>query len=76
MPAHEPAVGPRLGIDPTVCAGVGICAHVAPHLIPLDSWGYPLLPRRPLDRGEARRARAAVTACPRRALFLLTPAAR
>lgn len=62
---------PRLRIDPSVCDGVGICAHLAPDLVALDSWGYPVLALEPLTRrGDLRQARAAVAACPRHALFL------
>jgi len=60
----------RVVMDPTTCAGVAMCAHVAPDLIELDSWGYPMLPRQPLHGAELRAARAAVRACPRRALFI------
>jgi hypothetical protein len=43
---------------------------VAADLVHPDSWGYPILTRLPLDAREQRAARAAVSACPRRALFL------
>ena len=59
-----------LRLDPVACDGVGMCAHIAPTLIGLDPWGFPLMPGEPLgerDRGAARRA---VAGCPRRALFL------
>lgn len=52
------------------CDGVGICAHLAGDLVRVDSWGYPILADRPLDARGERRARAAVAACPRRALFI------
>lgn len=62
---------PRLRVDPGVCDGVGICAHLAPDLIALDSWGYPIVSTDPLARGgDRRQAEAAVAACPRRALYL------
>ncbi|HET7900992.1 MAG TPA: ferredoxin [Candidatus Nanopelagicales bacterium] len=62
---------PRLRIDPGVCDGVGICAHLAPDLVALDSWGYPVVSSTPLERGGLRRqAEAAVAACPRKALHL------
>jgi ferredoxin len=61
---------PRLVVDPISCGGIGVCAHVAAGLIELDRWGYPVLPAERLTRGEARRAKRAVTACPRRALAL------
>jgi ferredoxin len=66
----RPAAGSSaLRIDPSVCDGVGICAHLAPDLVTVDSWGYPIL--RPGVLGSAserRQADAAVAACPRRAL--------
>ena len=69
--AAPPSDHPRLRIDPSVCDGVGICAHLAPDLVTIDSWGYPVVSADPLDRrGDLRQARAAVAACPRRALFL------
>jgi ferredoxin len=60
----------RLRVDPVACEGVGMCAHVAARLVRLDSWGYPVVPQEPLYGGDRRRAAAAVSACPQRALFL------
>jgi len=60
----------RLRVDPVACDGVGICAHIAADLLTGDSGGYPILPAEPLTRRELRAAKAAVAACPRRALFL------
>jgi ferredoxin len=62
--------GPRLRVDPVACDGIGMCAHVAPRLVGVDSWGYPVVDGSPLDRRAARAATAAVASCPRRALFL------
>jgi len=62
------AVQPR--VDPVACDGIGMCAHVAPDLIGLDSWGFPLVPSEPLASRERGAARRAVAGCPRRALFL------
>jgi ferredoxin len=65
------AKGPRLRIDPGVCDGVGICAHLAPDVVTLDSWGDPILSIEALSRGgDRRQAEAAVAACPRKALYL------
>ncbi len=61
---------PRLRVDPVLCDGIGICAHVAPRLVSVDSWGYPILAQQPLQGRTARRAAAAVAACPRGALFV------
>ena len=61
----------RLRIDPTACEGVGICAHLAPALVALDSWGYPVVEAGPLTEAvDLRKAAAAVSACPHRALHL------
>jgi ferredoxin len=72
--ARQPASAPdhpHLRIDPAICDGVGICSHMAPDLITIDSWGYPILSAAAIDRPGARRqAEAAVSACPKRALFL------
>jgi ferredoxin len=60
----------RLRVDPVACDGIGMCAHLAPEVVRLDSWGYPILADRDLERRDERRARLAVAGCPRRALFL------
>lgn len=61
----------RLRIDPSVCDGVGICAHLAPDLVTLDSWGYPIVDTDPLlSRSDLRQATNATNACPRKALYL------
>lgn len=35
----------RLELDPTKCAGFGVCAQLLPELIDLGSWGFPILGR-------------------------------
>lgn len=60
----------QLRVDPVACDGIGMCAHVAPDLIGLDPWGFPLVPSEPLAPRERGAARRAVAGCPRRALFL------
>ncbi len=73
-----------LRVDMVACEGIGQCALVAPGLVELDRWGFPVLldlgaPSGP--GGQAGRsgrsarerdaaARRAVRACPRRALWL------
>jgi len=59
----------RLKVDPVACDGVGICAHLAPDLVRLDSWGYPIVSAARLDATTERQAAAATAACPRKALF-------
>ncbi len=60
----------RLRVDIVACEGVGICGHLAADVVRVDSWGYPIIEDGPLTRETARQARAAVTACPKKALFL------
>jgi ferredoxin len=66
---------PTLLVDPIACEGVGMCALMAPHLIRLDPWGFPLLPRAPLNDNQERQARKAESSCPKRALYLSAPEA-
>ncbi len=63
----------RLQVDPVACDGVGLCAHLAPSVVDLDRWGYPILADRDLGRREKAAARRAVRGCPKRALRLDGP---
>jgi ferredoxin len=60
----------QLRVDPVACDGVGICSHLAADLVTVDSWGFPVVSTESLDRRTRRQAKAAVAACPRRALFV------
>ena len=60
----------RLRIDAVACDGVGVCAHLAPDLIELDRWGYPVIPADDLSRRELAAAQRAVQGCPRKALWI------
>jgi ferredoxin len=60
----------HLRIDPIACDGIGICTHLAPNLIRVDSWGYPILSGQTLTKRDRKAAESAVAACPRRALFI------
>lgn len=59
-----------LRVNLIACEGVGICVHLAPDLVRVDSWGFPIVAPLPLDRTGRRHARAAVRACPHKALFI------
>ena len=60
---------PRLSVDWTRCEGHGLCAALAPELIGLDPWGYPIVADEvPADR--AGLARRATRICPAMALRL------
>lgn len=69
-PAAAPEREWRLRVDPIACDGIGMCAHRAPDLVTLDSWGYPILAPTGLRGRELRQAKSAAAACPRRALFV------
>lgn len=60
-------------LDPSRCRGHGICSLVSSGLIALDEWGYAGFDRRTVDGRDLRRARAAVRACPARALSFELP---
>ena len=60
----------RLRVDPIMCDGFGHCTELAPEIVALDEWGYPILSEKPLNPRETRIAEDAVLQCPRKALFL------
>jgi len=61
-----------LAVDMVKCDGHGICAWLFPDRVGLDDWGYAWVDSAPLQTPSQRRAvRAAVRACPRRALTLM-----
>lgn len=63
-----------LVLNPIACDGEGLCHDVAPHLIGLDEWGFPLLTggalRSSIAPTDVGAARDAVNACPALALHL------
>ncbi len=64
----------RLSINPVACDGRGLCAEVAPELITLDDWGFPILLANGIvpPKWEVH-AREAVRLCPKLALRLDVP---
>jgi ferredoxin len=60
----------RLVVDPIACDAFGHCAELLPELITLDEWGYPIIAPGDVPPGLLALAKAAVRACPRRALLL------
>lgn len=60
----------RLAVNPIACSGHALCADMAPELIRLDEWGYPMLPDGPVPDNLAGLARRAVKICPALALRL------
>ena len=67
-----------LRIDRVACDGHGLCAELAPELIGLDEWGYPVIPDPVVGERLKPHARRAVAACPVLALRLaaVPPATR
>jgi len=60
----------KIRVDPILCDGYGQCAELLPEVVHLDEWGYPILPREPIDRALEPSARRAAAMCPRLALSL------
>ena len=65
------AVTRRLRVDPVACDAFGHCAELAPELIWLDEWGYPVIDDRPIPPGLEDVVDLAVRACPRKALTVV-----
>lgn len=60
-----------LRVNPVLCDGFGHCHELAPDLVDIDEWGYPLIRSEATslgDRNALKSARYAVRGCPRQAL--------
>jgi ferredoxin len=60
-----------LRVDPILCDGFAHCHELAPDLVSLDEWGYPIIRSVVTslrDRDTLKSARYAVRGCPRQAL--------
>ena len=64
------AVRKYLRVDPVACDAFGHCAELAPELVWLDEWGYPVIDGRPIPPDLDAVVELAVRACPRKALFV------
>ncbi len=64
-----------LHVSPIACDGRGLCAEIAPELISLDDWGFPMIEPGQIPPGLMAEAEAAVRICPLLALRLSTQAA-
>jgi ferredoxin len=69
----SPAAGRELRINWIACDGYGLCGDLAPELIALDDWRYPVIPRGAVPAGQLHDAQRAVDCCPMRALRLVRP---
>jgi ferredoxin len=66
----EGGVDQRLRVDWPQCKAHGLCAEIAPEIIHLDEWGYPVFDAGPLASDDVPTARKAVQVCPTLALRL------
>ena len=57
-------------VNPIACEGVAICAHLAPDVLALDRWGFPITPKGPVQGSELDQAKRAARGCPKRALLI------
>jgi len=58
-------------VNPILCDGFGHCHELAPELVQVDEWGYPIISDQPTsmsERAVLESARLAVRGCPRQAL--------
>jgi ferredoxin len=73
MAVRKRSLGFRLVVDPVRCDGFGHCHELAPELVALDEWGYPIITSTVSpgnDRELLRSAQLAVRGCPRTALVI------
>ena len=61
----------QLVVDWIRCDGVGLCGDLAPELIDLDEWRYPIIRPGPVPPSRAHDAQRAVDCCPMKALRLI-----
>lgn len=59
-----------LRVDPTACAGHGLCAELLPEMVELDDWGYPIIDVSPIPSRLRQHAQRAVSFCPTLALAI------
>jgi ferredoxin len=65
------ATDQRLRVDWPQCKAHGLCAEIAPEIIRLDEWGYPVFDPGAVDVDDIATARKAVQVCPNLALRLV-----
>ena len=60
----------RLRVDWIKCDGYGLCGDLAPDIVDLDDWRYPILRQDPIDPALLQDAQRIVDCCPAKALVL------
>ena len=63
----------ELRVDWIRCDGFGLCGDLAPDVIALDDWRYPIIRKARIPWSKVDDARRAVDCCPMRALSLVDP---
>ena len=63
----------RLRVDWIKCDGYGLCGDLAPDVIALDEWRYPIILESPVPPALRNDAQRAIDCCPMRALSLADP---
>ena len=66
--SREPEL--RLVVDWIRCDGYGTCGDLAPDVIALDDWRFPILPSEPVEAWRLDDVQRAVDCCPMKALRL------
>ena len=61
----------KLRIDWILCDGYSLCGDLAPDVIDLDDWGYPIIAPGPIHPAHLRDVKKAVAQCPMKALKLV-----
>ncbi len=59
-----------LRVDWIRCDGYGLCGDLAPDVIELDEWRYPIIRPGPVEDRDLDVVRRAADCCPMRALIL------
>ena len=59
----------KIVVDPIACDAFGHCAELAPELLSLDEWGYPVVEHDVTSETRSL-ANQVVKLCPRRAITL------
>jgi ferredoxin len=60
-----------LKVNPILCDSYGHCHELAPELVQMDEWGYPIISSTPVPSSNVaalQSAKYAVRGCPRQAL--------
>lgn len=60
----------RLRVDWIRCEGYGVCGDLAPELVDLDEWRYPILRSARVESALEHDAQRIVDCCPMKALAL------